>query len=65
MTLLWRWPRLGLPFGFLLMLVDVGVKGMYAARTGLNSALAVWTLIAQTAFIGLLAGLFASGRNIC
>jgi hypothetical protein len=59
-ALLWRWPRLGLPFGVVVMLIDVGVNGWWAGKTGIVGQLGVWTLMAQAAFLGLLVGLLAA-----
>jgi len=57
--LLWFRPRLGLPFAVVVMVADVGVNGSLAVRTGLGGTLGVWTLLAQTAFLGFLVGLLA------
>ena len=62
-ALLWRWPRLGLPFGVGVMLVDVGVNGWLAGQQGIVGQLGVWTLVAQAAFLGLLVGLWAASPH--
>lgn len=59
-ALLWRWPRLGLPFGVVVMLIDVGVNGWWAGSAGMVGQLGVWTLVAQAAFLGLLVGLLTA-----
>ncbi|WP_064014216.1 hypothetical protein [Deinococcus puniceus] len=62
-ALLWRWPRLGLPFGVVVMLLDVGVNGWWADKAGIVGQLGVWTLVTQAAFLGVLVGLLSAAHS--